>query len=239
MREEFIENVFKNFLQQNLDHKELIIVLNKDSMNIDKWIEKANYYPNIRVYQLHEQATLGDCLNFGILQSNYDIIAKFDDDDYYGPHYLSDAMIAFENNEVMIAGKSSYHIYLKNKKALIFVPGEEDSFTDTVAGATLVFRKEIFNEVRFEKVNRAEDYFFIDQAKKCGYKIYALNHKNFVVVRHNIENHSWKISDEELMNMGHLVTYTVNFKKFLEKSNLVKKRSRKIRRRKMRRRKWY
>ncbi|WP_423410610.1 glycosyltransferase [Heyndrickxia sp. MSNUG] len=224
MREEFIDNVFKNFLQQNLDHKELIIVLNKDSMNLDKWIEKASYYPNIRVYQLHEQASLGDCLNFGILQSTYDIIAKFDDDDYYGSHYLSNAMIAFENKEVMIAGKSSYYIYFKNKKALFFLPGEVNSVTETVAGATLVFRKEIFKDVRFEKVNRAEDYFFIDQSKKCGYPIYALDSQHFVVIRHSIENHSWKISDDELMSFGHLVTYTENFEKFLENSNFVKKR---------------
>ena len=50
-------------------------------------------------------------------------------------------------------------------KALVFVPGEENSFTDTVSGATLVFRKEIFKKVQFEKVNRAEDYFLLTKLK--------------------------------------------------------------------------
>jgi cellulose synthase/poly-beta-1,6-N-acetylglucosamine synthase-like glycosyltransferase len=217
IREDFIENVFQNFLQQNWINKELIIILNKDSMSIDKWIKRAQDYPNIRVFQLHEKATLGDCLNFGILKSKYDIIAKFDDDDYYGPNYLTSAMNAFKNEQVSIVGKSSLFIYFKNKKALVFVPGEENSFADSVAGATLVFRKEVFDKVPFEKVNRAEDYFFIDQAKKCGYSIFALDHKDFAVIRHNAENHTWKVSDEDLMGWGDLVAYTEDFQSFITK----------------------
>jgi cellulose synthase/poly-beta-1,6-N-acetylglucosamine synthase-like glycosyltransferase len=220
IREDFIENVFRNFLQQNLVNKELIIILNKDSMNIDKWINKAENFSNISVFQLHEKATLGDCLNFGILKSKYDIIAKFDDDDYYGPNYLTNAMNAFKNDQVSIAGKSSLYIYLKNNKALVLVPGEENSFTESVAGATLVFRKEIFNKVPFEKVNRAEDYFFIDQAKKSGYSIFALDHKDFAVIRHNAENHTWKVSDEELMGWGNVVAYTDDFESVITKENV-------------------
>ena len=220
IREDFIDNVFQNFLQQNWDDKELIIILNKDTMDIDKWIEKAQDYPNIRVYQLHEKAALGDCLNFGILKSNYDIIAKFDDDDYYGPNYLTIALNAFKNDKVSIAGKSSYYIYFKSKKALIFVPGEENSFTDTVSGATLVFRKEIFKKVPFEKVNLAEDYIFIDQAKKCGYTVFALDHNDFAVIRHNTENHTWKVSDEELIGWGELVAYTEDFQTIITKGKV-------------------
>ena len=48
---------------------------------------KRKGLPNVRVYQLHEKATLGDCLNYGVIKSKYDIIAKLDDDDYYGPNY--------------------------------------------------------------------------------------------------------------------------------------------------------
>jgi glycosyltransferase involved in cell wall biosynthesis len=217
MRENFIDNVFENYSRQTVDNKELIIILNKDSMNIDKWVEKGKAYPNVRVYQLHEKATLGDCLNFGIIKSNYDIIAKFDDDDFYGPNYLAGATRPLKQNLGSIVGKSAYYIYFKRKNALVYVQGPENSITDTVAGATLVFKKEIFKNVQFEKVNRAEDYFFIDQAKQCGHKVYALDRNDFVVIRHDTENHTWKVTDEELMSWGKLVTNMDDFQSIISK----------------------
>ena len=216
-RDEFMDNVFKNYEQQTWQDKELIIILNKDSMDIDKWGKKAMSYPNVRVYQLHEKATLGDCLNYGVMRANYEIIAKFDDDDYYGPNYLTGAMESFRNPDVKIAGKNSYYIYFNNKKTLMFVRDVENSFTYTVAGATLIFRKEVFYQVRFEKVNRAEDYLFIKECKKKGYRIYSLDRHDFAIIRHNTENHTWKISDEDLMGWGDFVANTVDFASIVSK----------------------
>ncbi|MCL6570410.1 MAG: glycosyltransferase [Bacillus sp. (in: Bacteria)] len=211
IRDESIDNVFNNFQLQTWQDKELIIILNKDSMDIDRWIKKAKKYNNVQVYQLHQKATLGDCLNFGVMKSNDDFIAKFDDDDYYGPDYIKSAMDAFKDNNISIIGKSSYYIYFKNKKALIHVSGTENSITDTVAGATLMFRRDVFHYVRFEKVNRAEDYFFIDECKKKGLNVYSTDHHHFAVIRQDSEKHTWKISDEELMEWGELIAYTNDF----------------------------
>ncbi|PLS05851.1 glycosyltransferase family 2 protein [Neobacillus cucumis] len=212
-----MDNVFKNYQQQTWKEKELIVILNKDSMDIDRWINKAKGYPNVRVYQLHEKAALGDCLNFGVLKSNYDIIAKFDDDDYYGPNYITNAMSIFEDKNISIIGKSSIFIYFKNKNALIHVQGTENGISDTVAGATLIFRKNVFYFVRFEKVNRAEDYFFIDYCKKEGFNVYSSDRYDFTVIRQNSENHTWKISDEDLMGWGDLVGYTEDFQSIVSK----------------------
>ncbi|WP_413305456.1 glycosyltransferase [Bacillus sp. 1P10SD] len=217
IREEFMDNVFTNYQQQTWKDKELIIILNRDSMDMDKWIQKAMDYPNVRVYQLHEKATLGDCLNYGVLLANYDIIAKFDDDDYYGPDYITNSMPAFEDRNVSIVGKSACFIYFKNRKALIHVNGNENTLTDSVAGATLMFRKEIFYYIRFEKVNRAEDYFFIDESKKKGFTIYSTDRYDFAAIRHNAENHTWKISDEDLMSWGDLIAETDDFPSFVSK----------------------
>lgn len=215
IREESIDNVFNNYQQQTWLDKELIIILNKDSMDINRWIKRARNYQNVKVYQLHEQATLGDCLNFGVLNSNYDIIAKFDDDDYYGPEYIASSMAAFKDKNVSIIGKSSYYIYFKNKQALIHVPGTENSITYTVPGATLIFRKEVFYYVRFEKVNQSEDYFFIEQSKKAGFIVYSTNRNHFAVIRHDTDSHTWKFADEDLMGWGDLIAYTGDFQSFV------------------------
>ncbi|MEH7075230.1 glycosyltransferase [Neobacillus drentensis] len=217
IREENINNVFKNYQQQTWEDKELIIILNKDSMDIDRWIKKAKKYRNVQIYQLHEAATLGDCLNFGVMKSNYDIIAKFDDDDFYGPDYIKSSMEAFKNEDISIIGKSSLYIYFKNKKALIHVSGNENSITDTVAGATLMFRKDVLHHVQFEKVNRAEDYFFIKQCKEKGFNIFSTNRFHFAVIRHDTDKHTWKISDQDLMEWGEIIAYTEHFQSIVSK----------------------
>ncbi|MEH6906150.1 glycosyltransferase [Neobacillus drentensis] len=219
IREENINNVFKNYKRQSWKDKELIIILNKDSMDIDRWIKKAKKYRNVQIYQLHERAALGDCLNFGIMKSNYDIIAKFDDDDYYGPDYIKSSMDAFNNKDISIIGKSSVYIYFKNKKALIHVSGNENAVTDTVAGATLMFRKEVFQQVQFEKVNRAEDYFFIEECKEKGFTVYSTDRYHFAVIRNDAEKHTWKIADNELMEWGETITYTDDYKPLVSKNS--------------------
>lgn len=187
-------------------------------MNIDRWLKKAKKYPNVQIYQLHEKAALGDCLNFGIMKSNYDIIAKFDDDDYYGPEYIKSSMDAFNNKDISIIGKNSLYIYFKNKKALIHVSGNENAVTDTVAGATLMFRKSVFQKVQFEKVNRAEDYFFIKECKEKGFAVYSTDRYHFAVIRNDAEKHTWKIADNELMEWGEIINFTDDFKPLVSKN---------------------
>jgi glycosyltransferase involved in cell wall biosynthesis len=211
IRQEFIDNVFSNYTQQVWKEKELIIVLNKDELDLKNWKKKAREVPNVRVFQLHEKATLGDCLNFGIEKANYDFIAKFDDDDYYGPYYLTNSMKEFSNSNISIIGKSSYYVYFKNRRALMLVQNKENSFEETVAGATFIFRKEVYKNVQFEKRSRAEDYFFIEQCKEFGYKIFATTKNDFAVIRHNSNNHTWKITDEEFLDWGELITHTDDF----------------------------
>jgi glycosyltransferase involved in cell wall biosynthesis len=218
IREENINNVFKNYQQQSWQDKELIIILNKDSMNIDRWIKKSRKFHNVQIYQLQEKATLGDCLNFGIMKSSYDIIAKFDDDDYYGPDYIKSSMDAFKNKDISIVGKSSLYVYFKNKKALIHVTGNENSITDTVAGATLMFRKDVFQKVQFEKVNRGEDYFFIEQCKVKGFNVYSTDRFHFAVIRQDAEKHTWKIADNELMEWGEIVANTEDFQTLVSRN---------------------
>ena len=78
------KNIIDNFNRQNHQKKELIIVLNNNNLKIDKWRNNLCKYDNLKINQLDQKVTLGECINFAIDKSKYPIIAKFDDDDYYG-----------------------------------------------------------------------------------------------------------------------------------------------------------
>ncbi len=74
-------------------------------------------YENIKIYKLSENISLGRCLNFGVNKAKFNIIAKFDDDDYYGPKYLSDSLKAFDETDAKLIGKGgATFVYLVGKK---------------------------------------------------------------------------------------------------------------------------
>ncbi|AOY77823.1 glycosyltransferase [Clostridium formicaceticum] len=213
IRDYFIDNVFENYNRQRYNKKELIVVLNKDDMNIDLWYERAENYNNVSIYQIEEGATLGDCLNFATEKSKYDYIAKFDDDDFYGPNYLKDAMKRFDREkDIAIVGKNAYFVYLEDEKKLVYMDFIEDDYADKVAGATLVFKKEVWEQVKFQKENRGEDYFFIKGCLELGYKVYSGSRYNFAVIRRNEKHHTWQESNDYFIREGTPITYAKDFK---------------------------
>jgi hypothetical protein len=210
MREEFMNNV-ENYERQIYDDKELIIVLTKGKMDITKWLENANNYENVKVFQLNGGDTLGDSLNFAIEKSMYDYFAKFDDDDFYGTFYLINSIDGFRHHNVSIVGKNSFYMYIKSQNALILINDIQHAYTNWVAGATLVVKKEVFNKVRFRSLNLAEDSYFVQDCNNNRLLFYAIDNSDFVAIRRKPSEHTWDISDERLMNWGKLVAITYDF----------------------------
>ncbi|RLL46919.1 glycosyltransferase family 2 protein [Oceanobacillus piezotolerans] len=213
MRDEFLENVFQNYERQRVGKKELIIVLNNDEMDIKHWRIKAIGYQNVRIFQLSEQVSLGACLNFATEKARGDYIAKFDDDDYYGPYYLAHIKEEFHSHpDVSVVGKTCYYLYLVNKKALLlFKPHGENRFTGWVAGASLVYKKELFKTIQFVDLNRAIDWYFLQDCKNHNIKIYSTNKENFVIIRRDPKYHTWKKGEDDFFNGSKLIAFTDDY----------------------------
>lgn len=198
-----LNNILNNFNRQDYEKKELIIVINKNSIDENQWKEKIAKYNNIKILKLDEKISLGECLNFGVSSSKYDIIAKFDDDDYYGPKYLLDSVKYFYHTNASLIGKNTIFVYfIKNKTLAIKDQGLENQYVYFLNGATLMFKKEIFNKVSFRNVSVSEDVFFCNDCISNGIKLYSGNKYHFAYLRYpSKENHTWKIDNENLMNL--------------------------------------
>ncbi len=214
IRDELIDNVFNNYQSQTFKYKELIIVLNKNDMNMEIWRERAKTYKGVSVYKIDEGATLGDCLNFGIEKATYDYIAKFDDDDFYGPNYICEAMEHFNRRkDISILGKNSFFVFLEKDEKLLCIEDVENDYVDWVAGATLVFKKEVWDKVRFMKTTCGEDYFFLKEARALNYKVYAGDRYNFVARRRNEDQHTWKKSNDYFLENAAHIHYVGDFRR--------------------------
>jgi cellulose synthase/poly-beta-1,6-N-acetylglucosamine synthase-like glycosyltransferase len=218
IRQNFMENVFQNYENQVWKEKELIIILNKDDMEITKWEERAKQSQGVSVYQLPERTYLGQCLNYGIEKAKYDIIAKFDDDDYYAPNYLAQSMKALKEMNADIVGKATYYMYFEDSKSIaIHRPGRENKFITKLKGATLLFKKQIMEKVRFPNKNLGEDAVFVKQCKNQGYILYSTDRCNYACLRASTSgHHTWGRSNEWLLERSYVLCETDDYKSLVQ-----------------------
>ncbi|AOY78384.1 hypothetical protein BJL90_14625 [Clostridium formicaceticum] len=217
-RHQFKENIFKNFENQNYHAKELIIVLNKNDIDIKEWKKKAGEYNNVKILRLDESQPLGACLNLAIAEAKYDYISKFDDDDYYAPEFLGDIMDCFRCTDADIVGKRNFYIYFEGSKTLaVNALGQEHCYTNFIAGSTITAKKEIFKKVKFatDRVGGSDTQF----RKDCianNFKIYAADRFNYVAHRRSSpQDHTWKITDKEWLKSCKIVGKIANYKDYV------------------------
>jgi Glycosyltransferases, probably involved in cell wall biogenesis len=212
----YIDNILTSYARSLYPNKELIIVLNKNELNINDYKVKSIGLNDIRIFQLDQSCTLGECLNFGIENSRYNYISKMDDDDYYGASYLVDLMNVFKYTDAQVTGKASRFIYIQDSNTLgIFSPNYENRYVNNVAGGTILFKKEIFEKVSFRSLNIAEDSYFLNDCTNVGIKIFSADKYNYIYMRNrNLDEHTWKISEKELMNYSIKLLVTKSYTNF-------------------------
>ncbi|WP_152394452.1 glycosyltransferase family 2 protein [Paenibacillus guangzhouensis] len=217
-RPHHLKNIFKNFNRQRWVNKELIIILNNDKLDIKAYRKMAQGYSNVSVYQLSENTSLGACLNYAVRQSKYRTIAKFDDDDYYAPSYLTGSMLAMKKSGADIVGKRACYTWLKgNRKLILRFPSYERRYVSILPGATLVFKKKVFKKVKFPNRSIGEDDKFCQDSRARGYRVYSASKYNFAAIREkNSLGHTWVISDRQLLSADVKVIRGVrNYKKYV------------------------
>ncbi len=161
-RPQFFKQILENYNAQLYKPKELIILLNKDSMNLNLYRKLTRKFRNVHIYQIPERETLGKCLNSAVRKSSYPYVAKFDDDDYYSPYYLIEQIQAIQRTGADIIGKRAYLNFLEaSSKLVLRFPKQQTKFTGVVSGGTILFKRKIFRKVQFANLSIGEDVNFL------------------------------------------------------------------------------
>jgi hypothetical protein len=200
-RPERLDNILENFERQSHPRRELVLLLNSCGYDLDRVRARMGSRADVQVFQLDEALTLADCLNHGVQQASGDWLAKFDDDDLYGAHYLADLLLCSRFTDAPVLGKRAYHVHFEetDRTALRFAHHAHRN-VEFVHGATLLVRRDVFDQVAFTRVRRGTDTLFQRACRARGLGIYSSDPYNFVHVRHpEGASHTWGISDEELL----------------------------------------
>lgn len=152
---------------------------------------------------------LGSCLNLLVDAADGDVVAKMDDDDLYGEHYLSDQLYAMGYSGARVVGKQAHYMHLEASGATVLRFAErEHQYTDFVMGPTIVAAREVAMAHRFAPVGRGEDTRFLGDVASAGERIYSADRFGFVQVRKaGAGVHTWSVSDAEVLAGGEVKFY--------------------------------
>lgn len=109
--ERFIAQCIESVLAQTYPHWEMIIV---DDGSTDKTAEIVKRYQDPRIRYFHQEHQgpfrLGETYNFALRQSQGDLIAILEGDDWWPPDKLEKMVPLFENPKVVLAHGNSYWV---------------------------------------------------------------------------------------------------------------------------------
>lgn len=206
--------IIANYRRQKYPVKELIVVNNHGHYDSASWAAKVSKYKNVKVFNFDGSKTLAECLNFGVTQAIYDYISKFDDDNYYAPHYLTDLMHAFKYTNADIVGKRCCFVYFKDTKELAMRhPGNEYIYTNILSGGALVINKEVFQQCGFFG-NPAKGTVtrFLKKCVNNGFRVFSADRFNYVYLRESSGlNHTWNMDRDECLRKSKVVLLTNDY----------------------------
>ncbi|WP_167880330.1 glycosyltransferase family A protein [Nocardioides guangzhouensis] len=198
-----IDNVLANVGRQSHRDTELVLVLH--GLDVDHADLRARArdagVPGLVLVEAAPTLTLGACMNLGVDAAGGDLVAKMDDDNHYGTHYLTDLVASVDTSGAGIVGKAAHYVWLRANDAVVLRYADaEHSYQRRVQGGSMLFDGEVVRRLRFSDIPRAVDSDILDRAIAQGVKIWSADRFNYVSVRGDDRTaHTWQVADDQFL----------------------------------------
>lgn len=124
-----------------------------------------------------------------------DFIAKIDDDDWYGPHHVTDLVNAWTYSEAQLVGKKLALIHYEDTDTLVVSRLFLEGYRWGVAGgATMISRHDLASVGGWRSQIRAVDRGLWTRLEDAGALTYSCSGPGYVYVRH-AGPHTWAAAD--------------------------------------------
>ena len=204
-RPDHLGEVLNTHAAQAHGDKELVLVAHRVDVPTDLRARARDAgVENIQIVEVDANQPLGVCLNRGVDTASGQVIAKMDDDDVYGAHYLSDQLAALRYSSADLVGKQAHYLHMRGSDIVICrFPEREHRYTDLVMGPTLMAHKSTLLEHPFAERTLGEDTDLQRRLVAAGARIYSADRFNFVQIRGS-HSHTWNVEDSLLLANGNV-----------------------------------
>ena len=193
---------------QTYPHVELVLALHGDGFeHISASLQLDDLRFPARAVRVPEDRSLGAVLNEALAVSGGAMIAKFDDDDLYGPHHLWDLVLAAEYSGADLVGKTSEYVYLAvaDRTVRRFVGfGERyiDPMQHSVTGAAMLISRQALKSIGgWRPMGVGEDKTLAQDIGAAGGTVYRTHGTGFLAIRHGA-GHTWEVDDSYFLKQA-------------------------------------
>ncbi|WP_167880535.1 glycosyltransferase family A protein [Nocardioides guangzhouensis] len=150
------------------------------------------------------EAMFGDVLNAGVDAAAGDVIVKMDDDDWYGPDFLSDLLWARHYSGADVTGMPAEFVYLEGSDRTIRRTDESERHAKFIAGGTMLLPRGLLRELGgFRKVRRSVDANLLAALQAARSQVYRTQGLGYVLHR-SPGGHTWDPGDAYFLDADRL-----------------------------------
>jgi len=189
-RRAFIGLALSCFRDQTYPNRELIVI----DDGTDPIADLVRECPSVRYFRIPSRLPIGAKRNRACAEARGELIAHWDDDDWYGEDRLERQAAPILAGQADITGlENRFVLQVSDRRFWTVDPRLHRSmFVGDVHGGTLAFRRAIWTGgIRYPEVDLAEDAAFLRQATTNGHRLLKLeNQGSFVYMRHS--RNAWR-----------------------------------------------
>ncbi|GHC93386.1 hypothetical protein GCM10007079_42730 [Nocardiopsis terrae] len=195
-RPEMVGFALRQVARQRGVDVELVLALHGFGLDAPGVAEAVDAYRapgrELVVWEPGEGLVLGSVLNGAIARAGGSLVAKMDDDDWYGPDHLSDLVLARRYSGADLAGCATEYYHLEHLGLTVRRSVPSERFVRHVTGAAMLTDRTVLEEVGgFRPMGLGEDNALLDDVRDMGGSIYR-THGLGSVIRRRRTGHTWR-----------------------------------------------
>lgn len=211
-RPRLLQIALRCYTHQTYPWKELVVVDDGSRWPVDP-IAVAD--AGGRLIRVEPGTPLGTKLNRGISASKGALCQKMDDDDWYAPDFLQCMVSAWRKSQrylswPIVAAHSPHLVFDLNRWEV------RSNLGQGVAGGTLLFARQVWEQRPFRPLVKAEDgWFILDQSRLGTRLLRVAGQDTFLLVRHGgigvDRGHTWQYWHDQTVE--EVFTYLPTYKR--------------------------
>ncbi|MDF1604955.1 glycosyltransferase family A protein [Nocardioides sp. YIM 152315] len=167
------------------------VVVAAHGFDADPDLVRAHVGDRFVLRTFDESTFFGDVLNGGVDAASGDLVLKIDDDDWYGPDFVADLLLARHYSGAEVVGTTVEYAYLAPINRTIRRRDDSERIAQFVAGGSIMTdRASLTAAGRFRRVRRYVDAQLLDAARQQGQSIYR-SHGLGYMLRRTAAGHTW------------------------------------------------
>ena len=180
-----LEWLVADYGAQTYGEKHLLVVIDNEAIEVGTVELALRKVRNAKAIRFGAR-TFGERLNRAVEEAAGTYIVMFDAAHGYCERYIEDMMLAADFTGAALLGKGSYFSYDDSLDSVVLRnEGKDHTFVESVTMSTIVARREVLQEIRFEPESGDVGSSLCSRVAEAGLPIYSADHFNYLEVRSN------------------------------------------------------